>query len=101
MAYCLAHARLSVKTVRMRILPNVSKVVTPVQTVGAMGNARTYEFVCSLRAVTSTEHMSTDFYHFDAEFLVGVAGRIINEVRSINRVVSDKTSKPPYTTDRE
>jgi GMP synthase (glutamine-hydrolysing) len=73
----------------------------PVRTVGVMGDARTYEFVCGLRAVTSTDGMTADFYHFDSEFIGRVATRIINEVRGINRVVYDVTSKPPGTIEWE
>ena len=76
-------------------------VLLPVQTVGVMGDARTYDFVCALRAVTSTDGMTADFYHFDMEFLSGVSNRIINEVRGINRVVYDITSKPPGTIEWE
>jgi GMP synthase (glutamine-hydrolysing) len=76
-------------------------VLLPVRTVGVMGDARTYEFVCGLRAVTSTDGMTADFYHFDSEFLGQVATRIINEVRGINRVVYDVTSKPPGTIEWE
>jgi GMP synthase (glutamine-hydrolysing) len=76
-------------------------VLLPVQTVGVMGDARTYDFVCGLRAVTSTDGMTADFYHFDMEFLGRTANRIINEVRGINRVVYDVTSKPPGTIEWE
>ncbi len=76
-------------------------VLLPVQTVGVMGDARTYDYVCGLRAVTSTDGMTADFYHFDMEFLGRVANRIINEVRGINRVVYDVTSKPPGTIEWE
>ena len=76
-------------------------VLLPVQTVGVMGDARTYDFVCALRAVTSTDGMTADFYHFDMEFLGRVTNRIINEVRGINRVVYDVTSKPPGTIEWE
>ena len=76
-------------------------VLLPVRTVGVMGDDRTYEFVCGLRAVTSTDGMTADFYHFDSEFLGRVATRIINEVRGINRVVYDVTSKPPGTIEWE
>ncbi|NQV80512.1 MAG: GMP synthase (glutamine-hydrolyzing), partial [Alphaproteobacteria bacterium] len=76
-------------------------VLLPVRTVGVMGDNRTYEFVCGLRAVTSTDGMTADFYPFDSEFLGRVATRIINEVRGINRVVYDVTSKPPGTIEWE
>jgi GMP synthase (glutamine-hydrolysing) len=76
-------------------------VLLPVRTVGVMGDARTYDFVCGLRAVTSTDGMTADVYPFDAGFLSRVATRIINEVRGINRVVYDYTSKPPGTIEWE
>ena len=76
-------------------------VLLPVQSVGVMGDARTYEFVCALRAVTSTDGMTADFYHFDMDFLGRVTNRIINEVPGINRVVYDITSKPPGTIEWE
>ncbi len=76
-------------------------VLLPVQTVGVMGDARTYDNVCALRAVTSTDGMTADFYHFDMEFLARVSNRIINEVQGINRVVYDCTSKPPGTIEWE
>ena len=76
-------------------------VLLPVQTVGVMGDARTYDFACALRAVTSTDGMTADYYHFDHEFLGRTANRIINEVRGINRVVYDVTSKPPGTIEWE
>ena len=76
-------------------------VLLPVQTVGVMGDGRTYEFVCALRAVTSVDGMTADFFHFDMDFLGRVATRIINEVRGINRVVYDVTSKPPGTIEWE
>ncbi len=76
-------------------------VLLPVQTVGVMGDARTYEQVCGLRAVTSTDGMTADYYPFDHRFLGRVANRIINEVRGINRVVYDVTSKPPGTIEWE
>ncbi|SFK64278.1 GMP synthase (glutamine-hydrolysing) [Pseudovibrio ascidiaceicola] len=76
-------------------------VLLPVQTVGVMGDGRTYEFVCALRAVTSVDGMTADFYHYDMEFLGRAATRIINEVRGINRVVYDVTSKPPGTIEWE
>jgi GMP synthase (glutamine-hydrolysing) len=76
-------------------------VLLPVQTVGVMGDGRTYEFVCALRAVTSVDGMTADFYQFDLNFLGRTATRIINEVRGINRVVYDVTSKPPGTIEWE
>lgn len=76
-------------------------VLLPVKTVGVMGDGRTYDYVCALRAVTSTDGMTADIYPFDAAFLSRVATRIINEVRGINRVVYDYTSKPPGTIEWE
>ena len=76
-------------------------VLLPVKTVGVMGDDRTYDHVCALRAVTSTDGMTADYYHFDHDFLSRVSTRIINEVRGINRVVYDITSKPPGTMEWE
>ncbi len=76
-------------------------VLLPVRTVGVMGDYRTYDNVCALRAVTSTDGMTADIYPFDAAFLSGAATRIINEVKGINRVVYDYTSKPPGTIEWE
>jgi len=76
-------------------------VLLPVRTVGVMGDARTYDFVCALRAVTSIDGMTADYYDFSHEFLGAAARRIINEVRGINRVVYDITSKPPGTIEWE
>jgi GMP synthase (glutamine-hydrolysing) len=76
-------------------------VLLPVKTVGVMGDYRTYDSVCGLRAVTSTDGMTADVYPFDAAFLTGVATRIVNEVKGINRVVYDYTSKPPGTIEWE
>ena len=76
-------------------------VLLPVRTVGVMGDERTYDHVCALRAVTSTDGMTADFYPFPPDFLGRVATRIINEVRGINRVVYDFTSKPPGTIEWE
>jgi GMP synthase (glutamine-hydrolysing) len=76
-------------------------VLLPVKTVGVMGDGRTYDNVCALRAVTSTDGMTADIYPFDPAFLSRVATRIINEVKGINRVVYDYTSKPPGTIEWE
>jgi GMP synthase (glutamine-hydrolysing) len=76
-------------------------VLLPVRTVGVMGDARTYDHVCALRAVTSVDGMTADFYPFDMAFLGRVATRIINEVKGINRVTYDVTSKPPGTIEWE
>jgi GMP synthase (glutamine-hydrolysing) len=76
-------------------------VLLPVKTVGVMGDGRTYDNVVSLRAVTSTDGMTADFYPFDMAFLGRVATRIINEVKGVNRVVYDVTSKPPGTIEWE
>jgi GMP synthase (glutamine-hydrolysing) len=76
-------------------------VLLPVRTVGVMGDARTYDHVCALRAVTSTDGMTADAFPFDAAFLGRVATRIVNEVKGINRVVYDCTSKPPGTIEWE
>ena len=75
--------------------------ILPVRTVGVMGDQRTYDYICALRAVTSTDGMTADYYPFDHEFLGRTATRIINEVRGINRVVYDVTSKPPGTIELE
>jgi GMP synthase (glutamine-hydrolysing) len=76
-------------------------VLLPVKTVGVMGDGRTYDYVCALRAVTSTDGMTADFYPFESAFLGRVATRIINECRGINRVAYDYTSKPPGTIEWE
>ena len=76
-------------------------VLLPVRTVGVMGDFRTYDYVVGLRAVTSTDGMTADFYPFDMAFIGAVATRIINEVKGVNRVVYDVTSKPPGTIEWE
>ncbi len=76
-------------------------VLLPVRTVGVMGDGRTYDSVCALRAVTSSDGMTADFFPFDMAFLGRAATRIINEVKGINRVVYDVTSKPPGTIEWE
>ncbi|MBN9241189.1 MAG: glutamine-hydrolyzing GMP synthase [Mesorhizobium sp.] len=76
-------------------------VLLPVQTVGVMGDGRTYDSVLALRAVTSVDGMTADFYHYDMDFLGRTATRIINEVKGVNRVVYDVTSKPPGTIEWE
>ncbi len=76
-------------------------VLLPVRTVGVMGDGRTYDHVLALRAVTSVDGMTADFFPFDMNFLGRAATRIINEVRGVNRVVYDVTSKPPGTIEWE
>jgi GMP synthase (glutamine-hydrolysing) len=76
-------------------------VLLPVRTVGVMGDGRTYDSVCALRAVTSSDGMTADFFPFDMGFLGRAATRIINEVKGVNRVVYDVTSKPPGTIEWE
>ncbi len=76
-------------------------VLLPVRTVGVMGDARSYEYVCALRAVTSTDGMTAQSYAFEHDFLVRTATRIVNQVKGVNRVVYDVTSKPPSTIEWE
>ena len=76
-------------------------VLLPVRTVGVMGDGRTYDMACALRAVTSTDGMTADMYPFEMSFLARVSNRIVNEVRGINRVTYDITSKPPGTIEWE
>ncbi|MGF1446431.1 MAG: glutamine-hydrolyzing GMP synthase [Pikeienuella sp.] len=76
-------------------------VLLPVRTVGVMGDGRSYDFACALRAVTSVDGMTADVYHFTPAFLSRVAARLVGEVRGINRVTYDVTSKPPGTIEWE
>jgi GMP synthase (glutamine-hydrolysing) len=76
-------------------------VLLPVSSVGVMGDLRTYEYVLSLRAVTSVDGMTADWFQFDHDFLADVSNKIINKVRGINRVVYDISSKPPATIEWE
>ena len=73
----------------------------PVKTVGVMGDNRTYEHICLLRAITSEDGMTADFYSFDKKFMQTISNKIINNIRGINRVVYDITSKPPSTIELE
>jgi len=76
-------------------------VLLPVNAVGVMGDQRTYESACVLRAVTSVDGMTAEVFAFETSFLTRVATRIVNEVRGINRVTYDVTSKPPGTIEWE
>ena len=73
----------------------------PVKTVGVMGDNRTYEYICLLRAITSDDGMTADFFNFNKKFMQIVSNKIINNTRGINRVVYDVTSKPPSTIELE
>ena len=73
----------------------------PVKTVGVMGDNRTYEYICLLRAITSEDGMTADFFNFNKKFMQIVSNKIINNIRGINRVVYDVTSKPPSTIELE
>ena len=76
-------------------------VLLPVKTVGVMGDGRTYENACAIRCVASSDFMTADWYHMDYALLGKIANRIINEVRGINRVCYDVSSKPPATIEWE
>jgi GMP synthase (glutamine-hydrolysing) len=73
----------------------------PVKTVGVMGDNRTYEYMCLLRAITSEDGMTADFFNFSKDFKQLVSNKIINNIKGINRVVYDITSKPPSTIELE
>ena len=73
----------------------------PVKTVGVMGDNRTYEYICLLRAITSKDGMTADFYNFKKDFMQDVSNKIVNSIKGINRVVYDVTSKPPSTIELE
>ena len=73
----------------------------PVKTVGVMGDNRTYEYLCLLRAITSEDGMTADYYDFKKSFMQTVSNKIVNSIRGINRVVYDVTSKPPSTIELE
>lgn len=75
--------------------------LTNIKTVGVMGDRRTYDYACVIRAVTSIDGMTADFYHFDFDLLGKIANRIVNEVNGINKVFYDVTSKPPSTIELE
>jgi len=76
-------------------------VLLPVKTVGVMGDYRTYEYICSIRAVKSLDAMTADFAKLDWDLLEKIGTRIINEVKGINRVVYDISNKPPSTIEYE
>ena len=73
----------------------------PVKTVGVMGDNRTYEYICLLRAITSEDGMTADFFNFKKDFMQNVSNQIVNSIKGINRVVYDVTSKPPSTIELE
>ena len=73
----------------------------PVKTVGVMGDNRTYDYICLLRAITSSDGMTADYFNFSKKFMQNVSNKIINNIKGINRVVYDVTSKPPSTIELE
>ena len=73
----------------------------PVKTVGVMGDNRTYEYICLLRAITSEDGMTADFFQFKKSYFQNISNKIINNIKGINRVVYDITSKPPSTIELE
>ena len=73
----------------------------PVKTVGVMGDNRTYDYICLLRAITSSDGMTADYFDFSKKFMQNVSNKIINNIKGINRVVYDVTSKPPSTIELE
>ena len=73
----------------------------PIKTVGVMGDSRTYEYTCLLRAVTSEDGMTADYFNFPKDFLDKISNKIVNNVKGVNRVVYDITSKPPSTIELE
>ena len=76
-------------------------VLTDTKSVGVMGDNRTYEHICLLRAITSEDGMTADFFNFKKEFMQSISNKIINNIKGINRVVYDITSKPPSTIELE
>ena len=73
----------------------------PVKTVGVMGDNRTYEYICLLRAITSEDGMTADFFNFKKDFMQRISNKIVNNIKGINRVVYDITTKPPSTIELE
>ena len=73
----------------------------PIKTVGVMGDNRTYEYLCLLRAITSEDGMTADFYQFNKSYIQSISNKIVNNIKGINRVVYDVTSKPPSTIELE
>ena len=78
-----------------------SSIQLPVKTVGVMGDNRTYEYLCLVRAITSEDGMTAHFFEFKKSFIQEISNKIVNSIRGINRVVYDITSKPPSTIELE